>query len=820
MSITSIPNKGLVFNMDDYVRLRTSIGGPDFWYPEFQQVLLDKLAPFLPRMEYNSTDNTVTASMVVNGQELMSISRDAGSPPLLPDKELKRLYKCLTELQQEVEAPDVDPDLKRLIQAFRLPDPAKTPEMYRVYGNGKLAIIWGMERVVGSSVSIVDPKAQAKIKDSVKAKKASGKWLMTLFLLAATGLGAWGLYDKYVSSEGADMFVNVPTDDAVDSLVKQAIYKVHILKDGEAIGSATAFAVSSDGILLTNEHVAKDFSKEGVSYQVESVDGNFYDITDMLYHDSENDLALMKANVEGIKYLKLRTQQEPKRTEYIYILGYPLGSPAYFLTTGHITSVDDKNHSAHFYHDAAVSPGSSGSPIVDTTGQVIGVVIGNITDEEKNAQQLNIAVWVGALKDTPLAQPECGHQELPKNSPVKQVPSPDVVAEPTEVNKLPVTAPVASAEQTPETLAKGAADDAKAAEQAAQKAEAASNPEAATAAAKEAKDKADAAAKKADAAEDKAKETGNPDDNDEAKEARRQADAAKEAADKAGDAAADALQQDAEQNPKAAADKAADDAAQAQTAADNADSAKAPENAKSAAQEARGKADDADNRAKGAQKKAAATKKPEDKKAADEALAAAKKADDAADRAEQAAAAADPKQAAADATADADEAEKAVEKVKDALAQGKPEEAQKAADDARKKADEADNKARGAAKKAAESKAPTDAKAAKEAGKQAERAKKAAEQTVILLPRKVTISAPGGLAARVISHQTNADGTEHVVIHVDTPDIEEAVIKGVKLGADHNVEIDIPAGGEHVSYTIRTKGNPIPTSSGIFINVQ
>ena len=100
MAIRIIPGKGLEFDMDHYVRLRTYVGGPDYWYQDNQRVLRSKLHPFLPEMSFNPENNTVLASLVEDGVEWLSQSCDISEAKSIPTSERKRLEDILTALKE------------------------------------------------------------------------------------------------------------------------------------------------------------------------------------------------------------------------------------------------------------------------------------------------------------------------------------------------------------------------------------------------------------------------------------------------------------------------------------------------------------------------------------------------------------------------------------------------------------------------------------------------------------------------------------------------------------------------------------------------
>ena len=150
MSVTTTPGKGVKISLNAYARLRISRTGPDFWYIDNQKLLCEKLAPFLPRMDYDSSDNSVTAQRIESGKEKLGDSV-AANPNFsnVPADQVRLLRAVIAGFLQELtEHPSSSP-MGRLGEAFTLPIPSKAPELYRLYGTGKnkkLAIIWGVSK--------------------------------------------------------------------------------------------------------------------------------------------------------------------------------------------------------------------------------------------------------------------------------------------------------------------------------------------------------------------------------------------------------------------------------------------------------------------------------------------------------------------------------------------------------------------------------------------------------------------------------------------------------------------------------------------------
>ena len=142
------------------------------------------------------------------------------------------------------------------------------------------------------------------------------------------------------------------------------------------VSSGTAFAVNTDGVLLTNEHVI-----DGCSTIALVRDKNEFPVT-LLASDKELDLAVLKANIQTSP---LNMSNEPiSLMQDIFVAGFPFGdrlSTSLKVTRGIVSSMtgigsDDKL----FQIDAAIQPGNSGGPIYSTSGKVVGVVVSKLND--------------------------------------------------------------------------------------------------------------------------------------------------------------------------------------------------------------------------------------------------------------------------------------------------------------------------------------------------------------------------------------------------------------------------------------------------------
>ncbi|MFL0807375.1 MAG: trypsin-like peptidase domain-containing protein [Oceanobacter sp.] len=151
--------------------------------------------------------------------------------------------------------------------------------------------------------------------------------------------------------------------------------------------TGTGFAVSEHH-LLTCAHVIEDMNDVQV---VSSLHGSF--AAEVVLADRRNDLALLR--VSGAPALVPLTFQYPPRCglgETVVALGFPLSGLAgggVHVTQGGVSSLFGLHNDASLLQfTAPIQPGSSGSPLLDSAGTMIGMVTSTITD----AQNMNFAV--------------------------------------------------------------------------------------------------------------------------------------------------------------------------------------------------------------------------------------------------------------------------------------------------------------------------------------------------------------------------------------------------------------------------------------------
>lgn len=165
---------------------------------------------------------------------------------------------------------------------------------------------------------------------------------------------------------------------AIAAAVQPAVVQLNVAgTDGE--GTGTGFVVSSDGYIVTNDHVAGPAGENG------TIDITFSDGSTatgkLIGSDSGYDLAVVKVDREGLPALTLGSSDAINVGDLAIAIGSPLGLQG-TVTSGIVSALNrpvtaggqgDTAYINAIQTDAAINPGNSGGPLVNAVGEVIGV---------------------------------------------------------------------------------------------------------------------------------------------------------------------------------------------------------------------------------------------------------------------------------------------------------------------------------------------------------------------------------------------------------------------------------------------------------------
>ena len=150
---------------------------------------------------------------------------------------------------------------------------------------------------------------------------------------------------------------------------------VKVLDDKIFTGSGTAFFISDEGHLITNHHVVNYCNITKVNYFGKTGTAK------ILAYDRVNDLALLETDIIPKDKFDI-SNRDPKLLDDIYVAGYPFGkavSSSVKVTKGVVSALaGSQDNYALVQIDAAIQPGNSGGPIVNTSGNVVGVAVAKL----------------------------------------------------------------------------------------------------------------------------------------------------------------------------------------------------------------------------------------------------------------------------------------------------------------------------------------------------------------------------------------------------------------------------------------------------------
>jgi S1-C subfamily serine protease len=169
-----------------------------------------------------------------------------------------------------------------------------------------------------------------------------------------------------------------------EALYKKALPSVVTLvaetKQGSAVG--TGFLIIKDGVIATAYHVVKDAS----SVVAHFASGDVVDVLGVIDKDETRDIALLKIKPKNRPILTI-ADGEPEIGSKCYVIGAPRDLE-FSISDGIIGQIRNPNDIKQYQFTCPASPGNSGGPLLNSRGEVLGIV-----DWQRNdGQNLNFAI--------------------------------------------------------------------------------------------------------------------------------------------------------------------------------------------------------------------------------------------------------------------------------------------------------------------------------------------------------------------------------------------------------------------------------------------
>lgn len=171
----------------------------------------------------------------------------------------------------------------------------------------------------------------------------------------------------------------------------------------------TGFIINNNGLVVTNKHVVSDTNSK---YQIITNNDKKYDVQ-KIYRDPLNDVALLKIDPgqnpgETLQSVELGDSSKLQVGQFVIAIGTALGEFRSTVTTGVISGLGRGITAGSSFQgyaerldnviqtDAAINPGNSGGPLLNSSGQVIGVN----TAIAQSGQNIGFALPINVIKDS------------------------------------------------------------------------------------------------------------------------------------------------------------------------------------------------------------------------------------------------------------------------------------------------------------------------------------------------------------------------------------------------------------------------------------
>ena len=184
----------------------------------------------------------------------------------------------------------------------------------------------------------------------------------------------------------------------IAAIARKSSPAIVLIKGAGSTGptSGTGFLVSSDGKIVTALHVIEDLQRGTVRL----ANGETYDAYTVLGYDQRKDIAIIKISGFDLPFLDMGNSNKALQGDPVVLIGNPEGLHG-TLTAGIISAVRDSQDGTFkvIQTDAASNPGNSGGPLLNSNGQVIGI----LDYKMKGSENLNFAIPInyvrGMLRD-------------------------------------------------------------------------------------------------------------------------------------------------------------------------------------------------------------------------------------------------------------------------------------------------------------------------------------------------------------------------------------------------------------------------------------
>ena len=246
-------------------------------------------------------------------------------------------------------------------------------------------------------------------------------FLLCCFLLGAAGAGiAWQLGpDTGGAAAGQTTVITQPilhsasngmasNDAAVYAAAVNSVVSINTTSQAgvnifgqpvQAASSGSGFILSSDGYILTNYHVVQNAS----AVEVTTYSGDIFQ-AQVVGGDADYDIAVLKVDASGLQSAALGDSATLSVGDRVLAIGNPLGELTFSMSGGMVSSVNRAiNVSGTPFHmiqtDTPINPGNSGGPLLNTAGEVVGIVSAKYSSSNgKTVEGIGFAIPINDVR--------------------------------------------------------------------------------------------------------------------------------------------------------------------------------------------------------------------------------------------------------------------------------------------------------------------------------------------------------------------------------------------------------------------------------------
>lgn len=182
------------------------------------------------------------------------------------------------------------------------------------------------------------------------------------------------------------------TNSSISEVAKQHSKSIVLIvaqdKNGRELVTGSGFIVKPEGTIVTNCHVIIG----AYAASVRTADGDIYDAVFVADTDKRKDLAVLKIKALNLPTSKLGDSDRIEVGQHVIAIGNPMGLTG-SVSDGIVSAIRQVEGYKIIQTTAPISPGSSGGPLLNDLGEVIGVTFANV-----EGQNLNLAIPINYAK--------------------------------------------------------------------------------------------------------------------------------------------------------------------------------------------------------------------------------------------------------------------------------------------------------------------------------------------------------------------------------------------------------------------------------------